>query len=870
MTDLDTIYGKKTEDNNAVTCAENDQSNTKIADLKSPLADLFPSTNNIALKNNNDYATNGKKHKRSFASLTSNDAESGSYDNSEDLESFGDSLNTNVIKEIVATHSPSQLRENLVNNRYWLSNLYDSKAQQQGGENSSGSLSNCKDDFLEYNKKVTREYQLREKLDMVLKNRGNVQVLNNEGLIHLYKPETQQTLERNSFLPTGSNWKHPLKFFQRKALSKKGRNSPQKEHHLSSVTSTSNGTEIIDNRLSPWNIDNQLYNHRADDYMYDNSSNVTEMFEQSKPAADVDFKHVFHDWAKSHNQNYVRQGLTVNQLTMIAVGECLGVGLFVFSGRLFYVGGPLGVLIGFAGCGSVVISTLLSFSELSSFIPLSSGFSGLASRFVSDAIGFSIGWCYWLSYAMSLPSETVVSATILQAFFPETQSTKVAVISVTLIIILTLLVNLLGIRYFGQIITVTSSIKVIITIILIIVMIVLNTGAATNSYVGFRYWDSSKSQRPYEHYGPFRPTFNLKNFSIGSVHSPEGISGSMGRFLSVIFSIVGSVFAFSGCEMSFVANSEAINPRNSLPSAIKKTFILIIILYMVSIFVVGLNVYSGDPRLHLYYKPSQETLDYVSHSRFKDSCQKNLRILNMMSPWVLALQNFGYCTFAKGFDAVLFFFGWSTGCCALFASSRALYTLSIQNKAPAIFTVCNTHGVPYVAVLFSSLFNLVAYLAVNQTSVSNFQVFTQFTSILISIVWCVMNVSFLRFFYALKERTDIISRDNPAYPYKSPMQPYLAIYGLLGSVFLILFMGFTNFLHKEWSTRNFFSSYCSLIFFSALYFSYFLFGSSKIANLSQLDLDSGRREMDMVIWNENKEYNDDFKERILRKLKVFK
>lgn len=869
MTDSDTIYEKKTEEYDSHSCGENALSNTGPTNLESPLPDLFPSTNNIALKNNKDHFLDGKKHKRKFPSLGSNDVENVSYHNSEELESFGDSLNTNIIKEIVATHSPSQLRDNLVNNRYWLTNLYDTKAQQQA-ENTSGSVNDREDDFLEYNKKVTREYQLREKLDMVMKNRGNVQVLNNEGLLHLYKPNTEQSLEHNSFSPIGFKWKNPLDFFSRKTLFKKGENFTKKNYHISSVTSTSNGTEIIDNRLSPWNIDNQLYNHRTDDYMYDNSSNVTEMFEQSRPAADNNFKHVFHDWGKSHNQNYVRRGLTVNQLTMIAIGECLGVGLFVFSGRLFYVGGPLGVLIGFAGCGSIVISTLLSFSELSSFIPLSSGFSGLASRFVSDAIGFSIGWCYWLSYAISLPNETVVSATILQAFFPENQATKVAVVSVTLIIILTLLVNLLGVRHFGQIITVTSSIKVIITFLLIIVMIVLNTRGATKSYVGFRYWDNSKSQGPSEHYGPFRPTFNLKNFSIGSIQSQAGISGAMGRFLSVIFSIVGSVYAFSGCEMSFVANSEAINPRNSLPSAIKKTFMLIIILYIVSIFVVGLNIYSGDPRLHLYYKPSQETLDYLSHSRFSDSCQTNLRILNMMSPWVLALQNFGYCTFAKGFDAVLFFFGWSTGCCALFASSRALYTLSIQNKAPAIFTACNTHGVPYIAVLFSSLFNLVAYLAVNQTSVNNFQVFTQFASILISIVWCVMNVSFLRFFYALKERTDIISRDNPAYPYKSPMQPYLAIYGLLGSVFLILFMGFTNFLHKEWSTRNFFSSYCSIIFFSALYFFYLLFGSSKIANLSQLDLDSGRKEMDMVIWNENKEYHGNLKERVLRNLNFLK
>lgn len=67
-------------------------------------------------------------------------------------------------------------------------------------------------------------------------------------------------------------------------------------------------------------------------------------------------------------------------------------------------------------------------------------------------------------------------------------------------------------------------------------------------------------------------------------------------------------------------------------------------------------------------------------------------------------------------------------------------------------------------------------------------------------------------------------------------------------------MGFVVFLKGYWNTQTFFVSYGALMLFAICYFGYKFFRSSKIHRLDQLDLDSGRREMDRIIWDEETNY----------------
>lgn len=514
---------------------------------------------------------------------------------------------------------------------------------------------------------------------------------------------------------------------------------------------------------------------------------------------------------------------------------------------------------------------MLSFTELSTLIPVSSGFSGLASRFVEDAFGFALGWTYWISCMLALPAQ-VSSSTFYLSYYNNVNISKgVTAGFITLFSAFSIVVNLLDVSIMGEIVYIAGISKVIIAILMVFTMIILNAGHGNDIHegVGFRYWDSSKSVRNLT-YGLYRPTFDLADAGEGS---KKGISGPKGRFLATASVMLISTFAFSGVEMTFLASGEAINPRKTIPSATKRTFSIVLISYVFLIFSVGINIYSGDPRLLSYFPGiSEKRYEAIIKGtgmdwRLRTNCRGGIDYRQISvgtgysSPWVVALQNFGLCTFASAFNAILIFFTATAGISSLFSCSRTLYAMSVQRKAPPVFEICSKRGVPYVSVIFSSLFSVIAYIAVDQTAIENFDVLANVSSASTSIIWMGLNLSFLRFYYALKQRKDIISRNDSSYPYKSPFQPYLAIYGLVGCSLFVIFMGYPNFIHHFWSTKAFFSAYGGLMFFFISYTAYKVLGTSKIQRLDQLDMDSGRREMDRTDWNEHSQYLGTYRER---------
>lgn len=76
-------------------------------------------------------------------------------------------------------------------------------------------------------------------------------------------------------------------------------------------------------------------------------------------------------------------------------------------------------------------------------------------------------------------------------------------------------------------------------------------------------------------------------------------------------------------------------------------------------------------------------------------------------------------------------------------------------------------------------------------------------------------------------------------------------------------MGFTNFITGFWNVRSFFSAYGGLMIFISCYIGYKIVGTSKIQRLDRLDMDTGRREMDKMIWSEHRQYNKPFWKRVL-------
>lgn len=712
------------------------------------------------------------------------------------------------------------------------------------------------DDFSTYNRKVQQEYELREKVEELLRSSdpGGVQIYSEDAL-------------KSNYL--GSYDVHPrnsksFKDHFRSGLHRASYNKENKNKPADSIDDTIPS-------LSTYIIDQTSYRNLVIDETNPSIKRHTTGGTSFLEPSDTYYsQHNKEGWKSriskyftKESQYHIQRRLTLRHVQMLSVGPCLSVGFFLTSGRAFTIAGPFGTLLGFSLSGSVILATLLSFTELSALIPLSSGFSGLASRFVEDAFGFALGWTYFFSCLISFPAEAASSTFYLTYYTNLNLSHGTIAGFVTLFIICPIVCNLMSVNLMGEVIFFFGTMKIIVSILMMFVMVLLNSGHGSKNHeqVGFRFWDASKSVGNMT-YGLFRPTFDLKDTGTGS---NDGIGGPAGRFLALASVVLTSTFAYSGVEMTFLASGEAKDPRKTIPSAIKRTFSTILTIYILSILTVGINIYSGDPRLLSYDEANTLNRSIASdkgvgtHWQLENTCNIRTRIpgtsVDYSSPWVLALQSFGFCTFAAAFNAILIIFTSSAAIASLYNSSRALYSMSVQRKAPYIFQICSKNGVPYVSVIVAGLFSLIAFLAVNESSQHNFSILVNMSSASTSIIWFGLNLSFLRFFYALKKRNDFLSRDDKAYPFKSPLQPYLAFYGLTGCLTFVIFMGFTNFIPGFWDTRSFFSAYGGLMIFCVCYVGYKIIGTSKIQRLDHLDMDTGRREIDRMIWTEHRQCN---------------
>lgn len=834
--------------------------------------DLFPNHNNI------QFTDCHSKEQDASSIIGKNDADQAL--------SISGSIDTGILKSIIEEqgwNDAGLYRSSIQNQRFFLMDKYTKKKhitmQDMICSEEEQIYHEPIQDFETYNRRVQREYELRERMEEFFRQntKNGLHILNEDSLNQQYSPlgPTNYTQPLDGY----SRMKHMTSRFFKKNLNfsggfKRRRGNLNTVDYLKTNDSISSSSTDI--------IDNASYRNIAIDENVDMAHKehaIDELNEQEIPGdvSPAEGGSLLHDIEKVFNRSratrkyHIQRKLKVRHIQMLSIGACFSVGLFLTSGKAFSIAGPFGTLLGFGLTGSIILATMLSFTELSTLIPVSSGFSGLASRFVEDAFGFALGWTYWISCMLALPAQ-VSSSTFYLSYYNNVNISKgVTAGFITLFSAFSIVVNLLDVSIMGEIVYVAGISKVIIAILMVFAMVILNAGHGNDIHegVGFRYWDSSKSVRNLT-YGLYRPTFDLADAGEGS---RKGISGSKGRFLATASVMLISTFAFSGVEMTFLASGEAINPRKTIPSATKRTFSIVLIIYVFLIFSVGINIYSGDPRLLSYFPGiSEKRYEAIVKGtgmdwRLRTNCRGGIDYRQISvgtgysSPWVVALQNFGLCTFASAFNAILIFFTATAGISSLFSCSRTLYAMSVQRKAPPIFEICSKRGVPYVSVIFSSLFSVIAYIAVNQTAIENFDVLANISSANTSIIWMGLNLSFLRFYYALKQRKDIISRNDSSYPYKSPFQPYLAIYGLVGCSLFVIFMGYPNFIHHFWSTKAFFSAYGGLMFFFTSYTTYKIFGTSKIQRLDQLDMDSGRREMDRTDWTEHSQYLGTYSER---------
>ncbi|KZV62415.1 amino acid permease [Peniophora sp. CONT] len=504
------------------------------------------------------------------------------------------------------------------------------------------------------------------------------------------------------------------------------------------------------------------------------------------------------DTVYDDSDSYVRPTALKRQLknrhvAMISIGGVIGTGLFLSTATSLANGGPVGLLLGYIVVGTICYATMISLGEMISYLPIPGGHIKLAERFVDPALSFTMGWNYWYNWVIILPAELSASAVLIN-FWDKDTKLNPAWISICLVGVV--IINLFGAGAYGEAEFIFASIKVITIVGLIILGIVIDLGGAPgHDRLGFRYW---KNPGPFVQY--------------------EGISGAEGRFLGWWAVMTNAAFSFIGTEIVAIAAGEAKNPRRNLPKAIKRVYIRILLFYIGGVIIIGLLVPSNEPRLDLGSAGTAAG-----------------------SPFVIAIQNANIRALPSIINACLLSSAWSAASSDMYTSSRALYGLALSGNAPRIFAMTmKRNGLPFLAVLVSVAFALLAFMGTSAGSGKVFGWFSNMTSIAGLMTWFGICVTYIRFHAGMKAQ----GFDRKTLPYYTNLQPYAAWYAAVMTIVVCFFSGFRVFLKGRWDTATFVTTYLPLILFPILYIGSRIWKRTPPVSAAAMDFYTGIEEIE--------------------------
>jgi len=333
------------------------------------------------------------------------------------------------------------------------------------------------------------------------------------------------------------------------------------------------------------------------------------------------------------------KGLGALQITMMALGSVIGGSFFLGSSVAIQSAGP-SILIGFIFGGILAYYILFALSEMTVANPDSGSFRTFAAEAFGKGTGFVVGWVYWTGMVLAMSSEATAVSILMHAWFPKI---PIALMGSAIIVGVTLL-NLLGASKLSKLESGLAAVKLFAIVSFIVIAVLLVIGLFPGS----------------------------KAVGIGEIAKepllPDGFSGLAGSMLIVMFT-------YAGFEIIGLTASEAENPKETIPKAIRYTVISIVTLYILSI----LALLPLIPTANLNAKTS---------------------------PIVAALNRQGIGWAGTALNIVLITAILSTMLAAMFGLGRMMRSLASEEFAPVWLK--DKRDVPYRGILASGLAMLLA------------------------------------------------------------------------------------------------------------------------------------------------------------------
>src|ERR1051326_8216240 len=327
------------------------------------------------------------------------------------------------------------------------------------------------------------------------------------------------------------------------------------------------------------------------------------------------------------------------QLTMMAIGGAIGVGLFLGSSVTIRLAGPAVILSYLLGAGIALIMSYV-LTEMAVVHPVAGAFGVYAEKYLNPWAGFSVRATYGVAQIIAIGAEVTAAGIYISFWFPNVpQWIWVVLVSAALVALNSMQVNRLGeFEYWF------AMIKVAAIVSFIIVGLGLIFGIGTGHPLG------------------------LANLTRHGGFLPAGWKG-------VWLSLTITVTSYMGVEIIAVTAGEAERPEVTIPRAMRNIVYRLIFFYVLAIAIMVTMV----------------PWDQAGSSSTLSGSPFVTAFAAARVPFAAAIMNFVVLTAAL-----------SSVNTNLYLSTRMLFSLGRDGYAPAWLGQVSGNGVPHLALLAST------------------------------------------------------------------------------------------------------------------------------------------------------------------------
>jgi amino acid transporter, AAT family len=243
----------------------------------------------------------------------------------------------------------------------------------------------------------------------------------------------------------------------------------------------------------------------------------------------------------------LRRRLNQRQLSMLAIGGAIGVGLFLGSGVTIQLAGP-GVILSYLAGAVVALIVAFALVEMAVVHPDAGSFGVYAETYLSRWAGFAVRATYGFVQMIAIGAEVTAVAIYFSFWFPNVPQ-WVWVLGVSILLIT---INTLQVARFGEFEYWFALIKVVAILAFIAVGAGLIFGI-----------------------GP-RPAIGLSNLTAHGGFLPHGWTG-------VWLALTLVLTSYMGVEVIAVTAGEAERPEETIPKAMRTIVFRLIVFYLLAI-----------------------------------------------------------------------------------------------------------------------------------------------------------------------------------------------------------------------------------------------------------------------------------------------